>query len=87
MQYAISAAIGNDQEMYHASADAAGLSLANRAQGFTARVQSGDLLVSSGADHWQMSLEGFGYGGTVQSVGAAQCSASRVLGTWMCDVG
>jgi hypothetical protein len=76
-QYVISAAIGNDQETYHASTDAAGWALANRTQGFTAHVQSGDLLVSSGADHWQMSLAGFGYGGTVQSVGAAQCSASN----------
>jgi hypothetical protein len=76
-QYVISAAIGNDQETYHVSADAAGWALANRTQGFTAHVQSGELLVSSGADHWQMSLAGFGYGGTVQSVGAAQCSASN----------
>ena len=84
-QYAVSAAIGRDQDAYHASVDAAGWTLANSAQGFTAQLQSGGLLISSGADRWQMSLAGFGYGGTTQMVTAAECSASgnRVA----CDYG
>lgn len=65
-QYAISAAIGQDQAAYHASADAAGWTLANPAQAFTAEVQAGALQIFSGADRWQMTLEGFGYGGTIQ---------------------
>ena len=75
-QHAISSAIGQDQSAYHAASDAAGVTLANPANGFTAQVQSGALHVSAGADTWDMSLEGFGYGGAVQPVGTAQTSVN-----------
>jgi hypothetical protein len=68
---AISTDIGRDQAQYHATAGADGLSLANTANGFTAQLQSGALIVDSGADSWRMSLEGFGYGGTIAPVGSA----------------
>ena len=75
-QHAISSAIGQDQSAYHAASAAAGVTLANPANGFTAQVQSGALHVSAGSDTWDMSLAGLGYGGAVQPVGTAQTSAS-----------
>jgi hypothetical protein len=73
-QQSISSAIGQDQSAYHAASSAAGASLANPANGFTAQVQSGALQISAGADTWNMSLSGLGYGDTVQPVGTAQTS-------------
>ena len=73
-QHAISSAIGQDQSAYHAASGAAGVTLANPANGFTAQVQSGALHVSSGLDTWDMSLAGLGYGGAVRPVGTAQTS-------------
>jgi len=70
-QHAISSAIGQDQSAYHAESAAAGVTLANPANGFTARVQSGALQVSAGSDTWDMSLVGLGYGGAMQPVGTA----------------
>ena len=68
-QHAVSSAIGQDQAAYHAANGEAGVTLANPANGFTAQVQSGALHVSAGADTWDMSLVGLGYGGTMQPVG------------------
>ena len=77
VQSAVSSAIGQDQSAYHAASAAAGVSLANPANGFTAQVQqSGALQVSTGSDTWDMSLAGLGYGGAVQPVGTAQTSAN-----------
>ncbi len=75
-QYAISSAIGQDQSAYHAASGAAGLTLVNPANGFTAEVQSGALHVSVGSDTWDMTLEGLGYGGAMQPVGTDQTSVS-----------
>ena len=75
-QHAISSAIGSDQSAYHATSAAAGVALANPANGFTAQVQSGSLRVSTGSDTWDMSLEGLGYGDAVQPVGTAQTSVN-----------
>jgi hypothetical protein len=75
-QNSISSAIGQDQSAYHAAAGAAGVALANPANGFNAQVQSGALQVSAGSDTWQMSLQGLGYGGAVQSVGTAKTSTN-----------
>ena len=75
-QQAISSAIGQDQSAYHAASGAAGVTLANPANGFTAQVQSGALQVSAGSDTWDMSLAGLGYGGAVQPVGTAQTSVN-----------
>ncbi len=75
-QHAISSAIGQDQSAYHAASAAAGVTLANPANGFTAQVQSGALHVSAGSDTWDMSLVGLGYGGAVQPVGTAQTSVN-----------
>jgi hypothetical protein len=71
-QQAISSAIGQDQGAYHAASDAAGIRLANPANGFTAQFQAGTLQVSARADHWDMSLEGLGYGGSIEPVEASQ---------------
>src|SRR5208282_3436487 len=71
-QQTISSDIGQDQSAYHAAANAAGVSLANPANAFTARLQSGVLKIAAGSDTWDMSLVGLGYGGAVQPVGAAQ---------------
>ncbi|MGO8751581.1 MAG: hypothetical protein ACLQNE_37040 [Thermoguttaceae bacterium] len=73
-QHAISSAIGQDQAAYHAASGAAGVALANPANGFNAQVQSGALHVSAGSDTWDMSLAGLGYGGAVQPVGTARTS-------------
>ena len=75
-QQSISSAIGQDQPAYHAVAGAARVALANAANGFTAQVQSGALQVSAGADTWNMSLAGLGYGDAVQPVGTAETSVS-----------
>ena len=76
-QSAISADIGRDQAGYHAAAGAKGVfTFSNPANGFTAQLHSGVLNVSAGADTWAMSLEGFGYGGAIQSVGAASVTAA-----------
>ena len=75
-QHAISSAIGQDQSAYHAASGAAGVTLANPANGFTAKVQSGALRVSAGSDTWDMSLAGLGYGGAMQPVGTAQTSTN-----------
>ena len=75
-QQAVSAAIGRDEPAYHAASVAAGVTLANPANGFTARVQTGALQVAAGADTWDLALTGLGYGGAVQPLGTAQTSAS-----------
>ena len=75
-QHAISAAIGEDQSAYHAACDTTGIALANPANGFTARVQSGILRVSVGSDAWEMSLAGLNRGGATQPIGTPQTSAS-----------
>ncbi len=75
-QHAISSAIGQDQSAYHAASVAAGATLANPANGFTAQVQSGALHVSAGLDTWDMSLAGLGYDGVIQPVGAVQTSVN-----------
>ncbi len=75
-QQAVSSAIGQDQSTYHAAVGAAGATLTNLANGFTAEVQSGALHVSAGSDTWDMSLAGLSYGGAVQPVGAAQTSVN-----------
>ncbi|MGA2253266.1 MAG: GH25 family lysozyme, partial [Thermoguttaceae bacterium] len=75
-QQAISSAIGQDEAAYHAASAAAGLTLANPANGYTARLQSGALQVSTGSDTWDMSLVGLGYGGAMQPVGTAKTSAN-----------
>ena len=54
---AAAAAIGQPSA-YAARASAAGVTLANPAGGFSARVQSGGLQVSAGADTWSTSLLG-----------------------------
>ena len=76
-QHAISSAIGKDQSAYHAVSGAAGVALDNPVNGFTARVQSGALHVSTGSDSWDMSLEGLGYSGAMQPAGTAQTSANN----------
>ena len=73
-QHAISSAIGQDQSVYYAASGAAGVTLANPANGFTAQVQAGALHIAAGSDTWDMSLAGLGYGGAVQPVGTAQTS-------------
>jgi len=65
-QQAISSAIGQDQLAYHIESAAAGASLANRANGFTAQLQAGMLQVSTGLNNWDMSL--------VDSATAGRCS-------------
>ena len=75
-QHAISSAIGQDQSAYHAASTAAGMTLANPANGFTAQVQSGALQVSAGSDTWDMSLVGLGYGGAMQPVGISKTSTN-----------
>ena len=75
-QHAISSAIGQDQSAYQAVSAATGATLVNAANAFTARVQSGALLVSAGSDIWDMSLEGVSYGGAVQSVGTVQTAVN-----------
>ena len=75
-QSAVSSAIGQDQSAYHAASAAAGVSLANPANGFTANVQSGALHVFAGSDTWDMSLVGLAYGGTMQPVGKAKTLAN-----------
>ena len=75
-QSAISSAIGQDQSAYHAASGAAGVSLANPANDFTAQLQSGTLQVSTGLDKWDMALAGLSYGGAVQPVGTAQTSVN-----------
>ena len=75
-QNAISSAIGQDQSAYHAAPGAAGVNLANPANGFTAQVRAGALQVSAGADTWDMALVGLGYGAGVQPAGTAQTSAN-----------
>ena len=68
-QGAISAAIGRDQAAYHAQSGAAGVSLANQANGFAALVRpSGALHLAAGANTWDLSLLGISYGGAVQPV-------------------
>ena len=76
-QHAVSSALGQDQSAYHAAVGAAGVTLANPANRLTAQVQSGALNVSTGADTWDMSLVGLGYGGAVEPLGTAQTSASN----------
>ena len=79
-QQAVSSAIGQDQSAYHAASAAAGVTLANPANGFTAQLQSGALHVSAGSDTWDMSLVGLGYGGAAgtmyswSTVGTAKTS-------------
>jgi len=75
-QHSISSAIGQDQSAYHATSAATGVTLANPANGFTARVQSGALQVSTGSDTWDMSLVGLSYGGGVQALGTAKTSTN-----------
>ena len=75
-QYAISAAIGNDQAAYHAATCPGGFALANPANGFTAQLQSGVLHLSAGADTWAMSLESVNLDGAMQPVKAARVSAA-----------
>ena len=75
-QNAISSAIGQDQSAYHAAPSAAGVGLANPANGFTAQLRAGALQVATGADMWDMALVGLGYGGAVQPVGTVQTSAN-----------
>ncbi len=75
-QQVISSAIGQNQSAYHAASNAAGVTLANPANGFTAQVQSGALNVSAGLDTWDMSLTGVSYSGAVQPVGTAQTSVN-----------
>ena len=75
-QHAISSAIGQDQSAYHAASAAAGVTLANPANGFTAQVKSGALQVSAGSNTWDMSLTGLGYDGAVQPVGTAMTTSN-----------
>ena len=75
-QNAISSAIGQEQSAYHAASNAAGVSLTNPANGFTAQVRAGALQVSTGSDTWNMTLMGLDYGGAVQPVGTAQTTAN-----------
>ena len=74
-QHAISSALGQDQPAYHAASGAAGISLVNPANGFTAEVKAGTLQVTVGSDIWDMSLEGIGYGGAVEPVGCGRVAA------------
>ena len=76
VQQAISSAIGQDQSAYHAVSADDGATLANPANGFTAQVQAGALLVSAGSDTWDMTLTGLGYGGAVLAAGTAQTSVN-----------
>jgi hypothetical protein len=71
-QHVISSAIGQDQSAYHAASAAAGATLANQANGFTAQLRSGALQISAGANTWTMSLVGLSYGGATQELGAPQ---------------
>jgi autotransporter-associated beta strand protein len=75
-QHAISSAIGQDESAYHAASAAAGVTLANPANGFAAQVRSGALQISAGSDTWDMSLVGLGYGGPIQPVGTAETSVN-----------
>jgi len=75
-QHSISSAIGQDQSAYHATSGALGVTLANLANGFTARLQSGALQVSAGSDTWDMSLVGLSYGGAVKPVATAKTSTN-----------
>lgn len=75
-QSAISSAIGQNQSEYHAVCGAAGVTLANPANAFTAQVQSGALQVSAGLNTWDMALAGLSYGGPVQPVEPPQTSVN-----------
>ena len=76
-QSAISSAIGQDQSAYHAAPVAAGVNLANPANGFSAQVQqSGALQISAGLDTWDMALAGLSSGRTVEPVGTPQTSTN-----------
>jgi hypothetical protein len=73
-QGAISAAIGQDQEVYRAVDSGAEVSLVNPASGFTAQLRSGALHVVAGADTWDMALVGLGRGDKLAPVGTSQTS-------------
>jgi len=77
-QQSISSAIGHDQSAYYATTTAAGVTLANPANAFSATVQAGALQVSAGADSWNMTLLAAGYGATAEGapLGTAQTTAS-----------
>jgi hypothetical protein len=75
-QQVIASAIAEDSAAYAAASGASGVSLANPANGFTALVQSGNLQVAAGADTWDMSLIGLGYGTAAQPLGTAQTSVN-----------
>ncbi|MEI8194872.1 MAG: MBG domain-containing protein, partial [Phycisphaerae bacterium] len=74
--WAISSTIEQDDSVYHAAFGAAGVTLANPANAFTASVQSGSLQVAVGTDTWSMSLVAFGYGGMLQPAGTAQTTTN-----------
>jgi hypothetical protein len=73
-QQAISSTIGQGESAYHAASIAAGASLTNPANGFTAELRSGALRVSVGLDTWDMALTGFSFGGATQPLSGAQTS-------------
>jgi hypothetical protein len=75
-QQVISSAIAADAAAYSAASGAAGVSLANPANGFTALMQSGTLQVAAGMDTWDMSLVGLEYGTAAQPLGTAQTSVN-----------
>ena len=75
-QQATSAAIGQDQPAYHATFETSGVSLVNTANGFTAQLRAGTVVVSAGLDTWSMSLKAMDYGACAQSLGSLQTLTS-----------
>jgi trimeric autotransporter adhesin len=75
-QYALSAAMGNDQPAYYASPETGGAALANSPNGLTAQLQGNQLDIAAGGDDWQTTLLAVGRGNALQPVGSAQAQLS-----------
>jgi hypothetical protein len=73
-QQAIVAEIANDSSSYLVTRGAAGVTLSNLANDFTAQAQAGAIHVSAGLDAWDMALAGLDFGSLAQPLGAVQTS-------------
>ncbi|MDR3620671.1 MAG: hypothetical protein P4L85_15065, partial [Paludisphaera borealis] len=75
-QYAVSESLGQDDPAYATAASGDGYAVSNATNQYTALLDASGFHLSTGSDSWSLTVQGVGYGGSLQALGAAQSTAT-----------
>ncbi|MDR3623506.1 MAG: hypothetical protein P4L85_29505, partial [Paludisphaera borealis] len=75
-QYAVSESLGKDDPAYAAAASGDGYAVSNATNQYSAFLDASGLHVATGSDAWSLTVQGVGYGGSLQTLGTATSTST-----------